>query len=102
MCSLSNGFFFSNSFVFISDVSLPYCFDILNMNTDILVFSVFFSLPCIFSLLHVCSGLRKCIIYYLDSAFQKHLNEIRMFAYYMSIHIGVRSVLKRSESFVFV
>lgn len=93
---------FSNAFVFISDVSFPCCVDILNLNADVPAFSEFFSLPSVLSLLHVCSGLRKCIIYYLDSAFQKCQNEIWMFAYYTSIYIGVRYVLKSSETFVFV
>lgn len=38
----------------------------------------------------------------MDSAFQKCLIEIQMFAYYMSIYIGVRYDLKSSETFVFV
>lgn len=38
----------------------------------------------------------------MDSAFQKRLNEIRMFAYYMSIYIGVFCVLESSETLVFV
>lgn len=100
---ISNEFFFQmHLYSFISDVSFPCCFDILNLNAGIPAFSVFFSLSPVLSLLHVCSGLRKCVIYYLDSAFQKCQNEIWMFAYYTSIYIGVRYVLKSSETFVFV
>lgn len=83
----ANGHLFSNTFGFISDVSLSYHFNILSLDADVHVIPMFFSLPLRSPCFMFVVVLRRCIIHCLESVFLRCLNEISVRLLHDCLHL---------------